>query len=58
VREICELILGLQGHYDQVVKERMEFHGDFAHYRAERNQHTTQFYTPGEEGIASVQINP
>lgn len=57
VREICELILGLQGHYDRVVKERMEFRGDFAQYMAERNGHPTQFYTPGEGGIANVQMN-
>ena len=46
VREICELILGLQGQYEATVEERIAFHGSYARYLAERNQTTLHCYTP------------
>ena len=45
VREICELILGLQGQYEAVLIHRMAFEGPFARFMQQRNQLTTEFYT-------------
>ncbi|MES2733015.1 MAG: phosphatase [Bacteroidota bacterium] len=56
VREICELILGLQGQYEGVVAERMAFHGNFTTYMTERNQAVTQFYTPVEKKVEAVEV--
>lgn len=37
VREICELIIGLNGNYDQTVSERMGFSNDYQLYLKNRN---------------------
>jgi 3-deoxy-D-manno-octulosonate 8-phosphate phosphatase (KDO 8-P phosphatase) len=57
VREICELILGLQGQYDKVLAARMAFQGDFATYMAERNEVVTQFFTPAEGRVTRAMIS-
>jgi len=38
VRELCELLIGLYGNYDEVVQKRMAFEGDYANYLHQRNQ--------------------
>jgi 3-deoxy-D-manno-octulosonate 8-phosphate phosphatase (KDO 8-P phosphatase) len=37
VREICELIAGTIGNYDEVVKKRIKYLGDYEKYLLERN---------------------
>ncbi|MBC7920046.1 MAG: phosphatase [Ferruginibacter sp.] len=46
VREICELILGLQGRYEATLEARIAFHGPYTRYLTERNQTTLHCYTP------------
>lgn len=37
VREVCELLIGLNGNYNDVVKRRMAFAGDYSEYLSQRN---------------------
>jgi 3-deoxy-D-manno-octulosonate 8-phosphate phosphatase (KDO 8-P phosphatase) len=55
VRELCELILGLQDQYDGVVNDRVAFQGPYLEYLTERNTHPTQFYTPVEGGVERIE---
>lgn len=49
VREMCELLLAVQGNFDEVVDKRSQFSGQYADYFAARNQRPTAFYTKEEE---------
>jgi len=51
VRESCELLMGLNGTYDQVVKSRGSFSQEYQEYLAERNAPSTTFYTVGKSGL-------
>jgi 3-deoxy-D-manno-octulosonate 8-phosphate phosphatase (KDO 8-P phosphatase) len=44
VREICELIIGLSGNYDQTISERMNFSSMYQSYLKERNSSNPLFY--------------
>jgi 3-deoxy-D-manno-octulosonate 8-phosphate phosphatase (KDO 8-P phosphatase) len=42
VREICELITGIWGNYNEVVEKRMAFKGDYEKYLLQRNDIKTK----------------
>lgn len=44
VREICELIIGLNGNYDQTISERMDFSNAYQLYLAKRNSIKPLFF--------------
>ena len=44
VREICELIIGLNGNYDQTIIERMDFSNDYQLYLKKRNSLKSLFF--------------
>ncbi len=45
VREVCELLLGLQDLYSTVVAKRGSFDAEYQQYLQERNSQTTAFFT-------------
>jgi 3-deoxy-D-manno-octulosonate 8-phosphate phosphatase (KDO 8-P phosphatase) len=45
VREICELLMGTTGNYDQVVENRYKFSGDYKKYLEERQLIETEHFT-------------
>ena len=51
VRESCELLMGLNGTYDEVIKSRGSFSAEYQEYLAERNSPATTFYTVGNSGL-------
>ncbi len=56
VREACELMIGLQGIYDKVITERMNFSDSYRKYIDLRNLIQTNFYT--KQGDEVVEANP
>jgi 3-deoxy-D-manno-octulosonate 8-phosphate phosphatase (KDO 8-P phosphatase) len=50
VREACELLIGLNGNYDDVVTQRKQFSDKYQQYLNHRTEAETHFYS-GEEGI-------
>ncbi|WP_020528206.1 hypothetical protein [Flexithrix dorotheae] len=46
VREACELIMGVNGNFEETLDKRVEFKGEYANYISQRNSTTTQFFTP------------
>lgn len=55
VREMCELMIGLQGNYTEVVDKRSQFTDEYARYFDARNQRPTAFYT--KEGNQIVKVD-
>ncbi|MBD78360.1 MAG: phosphatase [Crocinitomicaceae bacterium] len=51
VRETCELLMGLNGQYNRVIQERVDFSADYQEYLNERNKPATTFYTIGKTGV-------
>jgi len=51
VRESCELLMGLNGTFDEVVESRSTYSADYQEYLAERNASATVFYTIGKSGL-------
>ncbi|MGD1841935.1 MAG: phosphatase [Thermonemataceae bacterium] len=45
VREVCELLTGLQGMYEEVVTQRVAYQAAYQNYLSQRDQPTTHFYT-------------
>jgi len=41
VREVCELLIGVNENYDEIMKKRSDFVGDYQSYLEERNQAST-----------------
>jgi 3-deoxy-D-manno-octulosonate 8-phosphate phosphatase (KDO 8-P phosphatase) len=56
VREICEMIMGLQDNYDKVVSERVSYSPAYKTYIESRNSMPTNYYTKQDESI--VELNP
>jgi 3-deoxy-D-manno-octulosonate 8-phosphate phosphatase (KDO 8-P phosphatase) len=56
VRESCELMIGLQGIYDKVITERMNFSASYKKYIDLRNLIQTNFYTKQNDKV--VEANP
>lgn len=51
VREVVELIIGLNGKYNETIEERMNFTKNYQHYLDVRNQPTALFYTSKDSKI-------
>ncbi len=51
VREICELIIGLNGNYNLTINERMNFSSTYQHYLKERNNSKALFFEGKTEKI-------
>ncbi len=45
VREICELLIGLTGRFNETIEERIRFQGSFKEYSEARQKVTTQVIT-------------
>ena len=42
VREVCELLIGANGNYTEVMEKRSAFEGDYEHYLLQRNKAETK----------------
>jgi 3-deoxy-D-manno-octulosonate 8-phosphate phosphatase (KDO 8-P phosphatase) len=51
VREICEMLLGVQECYDLVVKKRQDFDHDYQTYLAQRNERQTSFFVSEQQEV-------
>ena len=51
LREVTELIIGMGGKYNEVIKHRMNFSETYQQYLAERNKSTPLFYTSKDSQI-------
>ena len=56
VREICELLIGLNDNYDETIGNRVEFSAVYTDYYSSRNEISPRFYKKEEEEIA--EFNP
>lgn len=57
VREACELMIGLQGKYNQVADARIAYNSAYTTYLSERNQQHTKYFTSSENRIAETQLS-
>lgn len=57
VREICELIIGLNGNYDQTISKRMRFTQEYQAYLEKRNHLKTLFFE-GKSGEIKPYVIP
>lgn len=55
VREACELLIGLQGNFENTIQHRLRFSPDYEAYYNERQQIPTPFYTWKENFIEKVE---
>ena len=55
VREICELIIGLNENYEQTIGQRMEFSPTYTSYYSARNEKKSVFFKKENEGFAEFQ---
>jgi len=55
VREVCELLLGTLGRYDQAIRARSEFDTTYQNYLAGRQQVQTSLYVTRNESIELMQ---
>ena len=55
VREISELIIGLNENYDETIGHRAEFDSDYTAYNDWRKSINPVFFKKGDKGIAEVQ---
>jgi len=51
VREVCDLLIGLNGNYPETLKERIAFSEYYQQYLGERNAIVTQFYAAKDGGV-------
>ena len=51
VREACELLIGLNGHFKMVIENRIQYSELYQQYWHERNKAATTFYTLGKTGV-------
>lgn len=54
IREACEMLIGINGNYDEVVRSRSTFSDSYAAYLRERENIHTAFYTWDGESIVPV----
>ena len=54
LREACEMLIGINGNYDEVVRSRSTFSDSYAAYLREREEIDTRFYTWDGESIVPV----
>lgn len=58
VREACELLTGLNGNYDHVIRHRAQYADDYKAYITQRRLVKTQFYTVKDHVVEAVDLNP
>ena len=51
LREACELLIGMNGNFDDTVSHRVAFSDDYQQYLAERNKIETLFLSSSDGGI-------
>jgi len=56
IREICELILGLKGVYNNVLDKRIAFSEEYVAYLSQRNQVNSTFYHKSDKKIIETLI--
>ncbi len=56
VREICELLLGLTGKYNEVLDQRIAFSDKYTEYLSQRNQIISTFYHKSDKKIIETTI--
>lgn len=56
VREISELVIGMLGNYNEVIKERVEFSSAYKEYLSARNNINTQYFTLEIDQITEYSI--
>ncbi len=56
VREACELLIGLNGNFNQVIQERMDYSKNYHQYIEKRNKEKTTFFTVSENQITEQSI--
>jgi 3-deoxy-D-manno-octulosonate 8-phosphate phosphatase (KDO 8-P phosphatase) len=57
VREICELVLGIEDVYDETISKRIAYSNEYQTYLKERNQIETLFFTKKDNEITQVNIS-
>jgi 3-deoxy-D-manno-octulosonate 8-phosphate phosphatase (KDO 8-P phosphatase) len=55
VREVCELSIGMNGNFDEVVRQRIDFSSIYQKYLSERNDQPTQYFTFENDRITDFQ---
>lgn len=56
IREICELLLGLKGKYEEVLDKRISFNEEYREYLNQRNQISSTFYHRSDKKIIETVI--
>lgn len=56
IREICEMILGLKGNYNQIIEKRISFNEDYSEYLQQRNLINSTFYHKSDKKIIETVI--
>lgn len=56
VREVCELLIGLNGNFTETMERRVKFVGEYSKFLDQRNQVTTRFLTSGPMGIEELTL--
>lgn len=56
IREICELLLGLKGKYEEVLDKRISFSEEYREYLNQRNQISSTFYHRSDKKIIETVI--
>ncbi len=56
IREICELLLGMKGKYDEVLEKRIAFSEEYREYLQQRNQISGTFYHKSDKKIIETVI--
>jgi len=54
LREACELLIGLNGNYEETVQNRMEFSSEYQSYLKNRRNITPSFYTHDGKGFTAI----
>lgn len=56
LREMTELLIGLNDNFDEVIKNRKEFSGNYANYIEQKSKVVTEFFTFGKSGIEKMEV--
>ncbi|MBA3817080.1 MAG: hypothetical protein H0X29_11300 [Parachlamydiaceae bacterium] len=58
VREACELLTGLNGNFDQVIRQRTHYSVEYKNYITQRRLVKTRFFTVKENVVEAVDLDP
>jgi 3-deoxy-D-manno-octulosonate 8-phosphate phosphatase (KDO 8-P phosphatase) len=56
VREICELLIGLNGNFSETMERRVKFIGEYSKFLSQRNDIQTRFLTAGPNGMEELSL--